>query len=33
LAQNEHINVTLDGQVVFTMDDKLQWILVYEIDD
>jgi hypothetical protein len=24
LAQNEHINVTLDGQVVFTMDDELQ---------
>lgn len=33
LAQNEHVNVTLDGQVVFTMDDELQWILVYEIDD
>jgi hypothetical protein len=33
LAQKEHINVTLDAQVVFTKDDELQRIPVYKLDD
>jgi len=33
LAQKEHINATLNAQVVFTRDDELQQILVYGLDD
>jgi len=33
LAQQEHINVTLNAQVVFTRDGELQQILVYGLDD
>jgi hypothetical protein len=33
LAQNEHINATLNAQVVFTRVDELQQILVYGLDD
>jgi len=33
LAQKEHINATLNAQVVFTMDDELQQILVYGLND
>jgi len=33
LAQNKHINVTLNVQVVFTRDGELQQILVYELDN
>jgi hypothetical protein len=33
LAQNEHINATLNAHVVFTRDVELQQILVYELDD
>jgi len=33
LAQNKHINVTLNVQVVFTRDGELQQILVYGLDN
>jgi hypothetical protein len=33
LAQKEHINATLNAQVVFTRDDELQQIPVYGLDD
>ena len=33
MAQKEHINATLNAQVVFTRDDELQQILVYGLDD
>ncbi|KAJ6888273.1 hypothetical protein NC652_029341 [Populus alba x Populus x berolinensis] len=33
LAQKEHINATLNAQVVFTRDGELQQIPVYEFDD
>lgn len=33
LAQKEHINATLNAQVVFTRDGELQQILVYGLDD
>jgi hypothetical protein len=33
LAQKEHINATLNAQVVFTKDGELQQIPVYGLDD
>jgi len=33
LAQKEHINATLNAQVVFTKDDELQQISVHGLDD
>ena len=33
LAQKEHINATLNAQVVLTRVDELQQILVYGLDD
>ena len=33
LAQKEHINATLNAQVVFIRDDELQQIPVYGLDD
>jgi len=33
LAQKEHINATLNAQVVFTRDGELQQIPVYGLDD
>jgi hypothetical protein len=33
LAQKEHINVTLDPQVVFFRDGELQRISIHELDD
>jgi hypothetical protein len=33
LAQKEHINVTLDAQVVFFRDGELQRISIHELDD
>jgi hypothetical protein len=33
LAQKEHINATLNAQVVFTRDGELQQISVYGLDD
>jgi hypothetical protein len=31
LAQNKHINTTLNTQVIFTSDGKVQRILVHEL--
>jgi hypothetical protein len=33
LAKKQYLNATLNAQVVFTRDDELQWILIYELDD